>query len=215
MTVLTLATGAELRLTGPCDSTVVMCINGGTGREMAGTWSSSVEHLVRGLVPRHPELGFAEVKYRIRSWKKLDWCIEDAQAAIDAILAAGADEIVLLGYSMGGAVCSQIADHPSVRHVIGLAPWLPERLPMDAMRDVTFTVIHGSLDRYLPGIPGVNPDSSRAGFDRIMRLGGRGTYTLLPGGVHPIALRAPWALVAMPKARAWIAIVSAALGAHA
>lgn len=211
MTVQQLATGAEARFRGPCTKTAVICVNGGTAREMMGTWSSSVEYLVSKLAPRHPEIGFVEVKYRIRSWKKLDWCIEDGRAALDAAVGAGAQTIVLLGYSMGGAVCSQIADHPRIPRVVGLAPWLPERLPMDAMRDVEFRVIHGSLDRYLPGIPGVSPASSRAGFDRFVRLGGRGTYALLPGAIHPIALRAFGGLVPMPKADAWVEWVSHAL----
>jgi pimeloyl-ACP methyl ester carboxylesterase len=211
VSVQSLATGAEARFSGPCTGTVVVCVNGGTAREMEGTWSSSVEHLVTNLVPRHPDLGFVEVKYRIRSWKKLEWCIADGRAALHAAVAAGAQTVVLLGYSMGGAVCSQIADHPRVARVVGLAPWLPERLQMDAMRDVEFRVIHGSLDRYLPGIPGVNPASSRAGFERIMRLGGRGTYSLLPGGIHPIALRAFGGLVPMPKAGAWVEWVSRAV----
>ena len=55
----------------------------------------------RRLAPRFPEPAFAEVRYRIKSWKRLDYCIEDARAAIREV---GADRTLLLGFSMGGAV---------------------------------------------------------------------------------------------------------------
>ncbi|HET6624675.1 MAG TPA: hypothetical protein VFG70_09095, partial [Gaiellaceae bacterium] len=76
-----LTTGAELRRTGDGDGGLVLCVNGGQARELEGTWSASVEWLVRNLAPRLPELSFAEVRYRVRSWRRLDWCVEDAQAA--------------------------------------------------------------------------------------------------------------------------------------
>jgi pimeloyl-ACP methyl ester carboxylesterase len=199
-----LATGASLRMTGPRDGRVVLCVNGGTARERPGTWSANVEYLVGQLAPALPDIGFAEVRYRVRSWKQLDMCIDDGSAAIATLVAAGAREVVLLGYSMGGAVATAIAGHASVRRVIGLAPWLPERLPMPGMRGKRFDVFHGSLDRYLPGIPGVSPTSSRAGFDRLSADGTTGTYTLIPGAIHAIAVRAPWGkLIPVPHARRW------------
>src|SRR5213082_156200 len=107
-----LRTGAEMRVTGPADAiAAVVCVNGGQGGEVAGTWSASLEWLVRGLAPAFPELLFAEVIYRVKSWKQLDWCIEDARAAIAA---TGLRRVLMLGFSMGGAVAVQAADDPSV-----------------------------------------------------------------------------------------------------
>ncbi len=106
----------------------MICVNGGQRNEVEGTWSASLEWLVDRLVPRFPALRFAEVRYRIKSWQRLDWCIEDAREAIDAL---GRPRTLMLGFSMGGAVSAAVADEPSVVGVLGLAPWLPERLPLD------------------------------------------------------------------------------------
>ena len=165
------STGAEIgSRAGRCDAAVV-CVNGGQGGEVEGTWSASLEWLVRRLAPRFPQLTFGEVKYRIKSWNRLDWCIEDARAAIEAL---GAPRTLLLGFSMGGAVASRVAAEPSVEAVVGLAPWFPDRLPLDALSGRRLRVLHGSLDRWLPGIPGVSPASSRRGFDRARRTRRRG-----------------------------------------
>jgi hypothetical protein len=102
-----LASGAEMRVTGPTERAAVVCVDGGQGGEVEGTWSASVEWLVRRLAPRFPELAFSEVKYRIKSWKRLDWCVEDARAAIRE---TGAPRTVLLGFSMGGAVAIRAAE---------------------------------------------------------------------------------------------------------
>ena len=202
--------GAELRLTGPAGaSAAVVCMNGGQATEVEGTWSASLEWLVRRLAPQFPALAFAEVRYRIKSWKKLDWCIADAREAIDAV---GAKHTLLVGFSMGGAVASRAAAEPSVETVVGLAPWFPDRVPLDALRGKRLRVLHGSLDRWLPGVPGVSPASSRRGFDRATALGAVGAYTIIPGGVHGLALRAHWGRpVPLPRARAWARLVAGEL----
>lgn len=204
MTEERLASGAGIRLTGPRDGLVVVCVNGGTGPERPGTWSASVERVVRSAAPSLPDVGWAEVRYRVRSWRQIDMCIADARAALDVVAGRGAARIALLGYSMGAIVSCAVAGHDQVGHVIGLAPWLPERVDVSGMRDRHLTVFHGSLDRNLPGIPGVHPDSARQGFERVIAAGATGTYTLIPGGIHPIALRAPWGrLISMPRAGEW------------
>src|ERR687895_2253416 len=96
-----LASGAEGRWTGPPTARAVVCVNGGTAADRAGTWSASVEWLVRRLAPRLPGLSFLEVRYRTRSWRQLDRCVEDARAAIAAARTEGAQELALLGFSMG------------------------------------------------------------------------------------------------------------------
>jgi pimeloyl-ACP methyl ester carboxylesterase len=134
-------------------------MNGGQGAEVEGTWSASLEWLVNRLAPLFPALEFAEVRYRIKSWNKLDWCIDDARSAVESI---GATRTLLVGFSMGGAVASRVAAEPSVQTVVGLAPWFPDRLPLDALRGRRLRVLHGSLDRWLPGIPGVSPATAPA-----------------------------------------------------
>jgi pimeloyl-ACP methyl ester carboxylesterase len=200
--LMQLATGAELRVTGPAGATRgVVCVNGGQGGEVDGTWSASLEWLVRRVAPRFPELVFAEVRYRIKSWRRLDWCVEDAGAAIDAI---DTPRTLVLGFSMGGAVATQVAAQASVETVLGLAPWFPDRLALDQLAGRRLRVLHGALDRWLPGIPGVSPASSRRGFERALALGAEGDYTLIPGALHGVALRAHWGRpVPLPRARTW------------
>lgn len=201
-----LASGAEMRVTGPTERAAVVCVNGGQGGEVEGTWSASVEWLVRRLAPRFPELGFAEVKYRIKSWKRLDWCVEDARAAVRE---TGAPRALMLGFSMGGAVAIGVADHPSVEEVVGLAPWIPERLRLEPLIGRRFAVIQGQLDRWLPGLPGVSPASSRLGYERALALGVEGSYTLIPVAVHGVAFRARrGAPIPLPRAGRWADAVS-------
>ena len=141
-----LSTGAEIRSSGPPASFAVVCANGGRAAELPGTWSASIEWLVGRLAPRLPGARFVELRYRVRSWKRLDLCVEDAVAAIDA---AGAERTLLMGFSMGGAVAVRAASHPSVVGVLGLAPWLPDELDVAPLRGRRLDVLHGALDRWL------------------------------------------------------------------
>ena len=202
-----LSTGAELRITGPVDApTAVVCVNGGQAAQVEGTWSASLEWLVRRLAPRFPELAFAEVRYRIKSWNKLDWCVEDARAAVAQV---GAERTLLLGFSMGGAVSVRTADDPSVETVLGLAPWLPDQLSLEPLRGKRLRVLHGSLDRAFPGIPGVAPALAKRGFERALAIGAEGEFTLIRGGLHGVALRAPSGrLIALPRAATWASLVA-------
>ncbi|CAB4685494.1 MAG: hypothetical protein F2663_01265 [Actinobacteria bacterium] len=211
--IVTLQTGAEMRLTNAPSSLAVVCINGGQGGEVEGTWSASLEWLVERLAPQHSTLRFAEVRYRIKSWRRLDWCIDDARAAIAE---TGADRTLLVGFSMGGAVGIGAVDAPGVEGLVGLAPWIPDRMPIDTLVGRRLDVLHGSLDRWLPGIPGVSAASSRRGFERAQALGVPGTYTLIPGAVHPIALRAPNGKpFPFPRARRWAELLGERIDAFA
>ena len=200
-----LATGAEVRVTGPTTRCAVVCMNGGQAREVEGTWSASIEWLVRRLSTRLPEIAFAEVRYRVKSWKRLESCFEDARAAVREV---GAPRTLLLGFSMGGAVSIGIADEPGVEGVIGLAPWIPDQLDVSRLHGKRLSVFHGALDRWLPGIPGVSAGHSRKGFERARARGADGRYVLIPGGLHGLALRSPRGrLVTLPRADRWAELV--------
>ncbi len=116
----------------------------------------------------------------------------------------GAARVLLVGFSMGGAVSVRAAAHPSVVGVIGLAPWLPDQLDVAPLAGRRLDVLHGALDRWLPGVPGVNPSISRRGFERATALGVAGSYTMIAGAVHGIALRSRGGrLVPLPRAARW------------
>jgi pimeloyl-ACP methyl ester carboxylesterase len=211
--LIPLPSGAELRVTGALGGAVaVVCVNGGQGAPVPGTWSATLEWLVARLAPRYPGIAFAEVRYRVKSWKRLDACEEDARAAIAAV---GAPRTLLVGFSMGGAVAVLSADAPGVEGVLGLAPWLPEQLDLSILRGRRLDVLHGQLDRWLPGIPGVSAASSRRGFERARSLGVDGGYRLIPGALHGIALRARGTLLPLPRAGRWVALAGERIEAWA
>jgi dienelactone hydrolase len=208
-----LSTGATLRLTNGRRPAMAVCVNGGQRAQVPGTWSASLEWLVKKLAPRFPTVGFAEVRYRVKSWERLDLCIADARAAVQA---GGGERTLLIGFSMGGAVSIAAADEPAVEAVLGLAPWVPDRLDVSSLRGKRLDVLHGSLDRYLPGIPGVSPASSRHGFERAQALGIDGSYTLIHGALHGVALRSRGGrLIPLPRAGAWTRYVAREVEAFA
>ncbi len=210
--VVALATGAEARLTGAVGERAVVCANGGTARELPGTWSASVEWLVRRLAPRFPRLGFLELRYRTKSWRRFESCVEDGEAALAEAKERGASEVLLLGFSMGGAVSVRIAGDEAVTTVVGLAPWLPSQLALEPLQGRRLSIVHGSLDSPFPGVPGVRPAMSSAAADRARALGVEVERRTVPGALHAIALRSPGGgLVPMPRAGRWAELVGAEL----
>lgn len=200
--VVALATGAEARICNEGARVVAVLVNGGTARAVPGTWSATSELLVSELAPRHPGVELMEVRYRLKTWNGLRSCIDDAEAALE--LARGRPTL-LVGFSMGGAVSVGASGHDAVGGVLGLAPWIPDRLPLDGLAGKRLDVIHGAWDRWLPGVPGVSPTVSRRGFERARRIGVEGSYTLIPRGLHGAAVRSPkGAIVRLPRWRAWV-----------
>ena len=188
-------------------------MNGGTAREVPGTWSATLEWLVGRLAPDFPALAFLEVRYRIKSWRRLTWCIEDCRAAIALAVEDGAEEVALLGFSMGGAVAIASADHPQVSTVIGLAPWIPDRLDVSSLEGRRLAIVHGSLDRWLPGIPGVSPKSSLRGYERVREREIDATHTIVSGGLHGLAVRSPrGGTIPLLRASHWAKLVAGELG---
>jgi dienelactone hydrolase len=196
-----LASGAEARWTGEPGRRAIVCVNGGTAAEVPGTWSASVEWLVRRLARRFPGLGFLEVRYRVKSWQRLELCVEDGAAAIDAARAAGAEELALLAFSMGGAVAVRNAGAEGVQLVAGVNPWLPPQLDLAGLRGRRLAIVHGALDAPVPGIPGVKPSMSDAAARRARTLGADVERRVIPLAFHAVALRRrDGGMIALPGA---------------
>jgi len=209
--VVALATGAEARVTGAVDGRAVVCANGGTAREAPGTWSASVEWLVRRLAPRFSGLGFLELRYRVKSWRRFEDCVADGEAALAHAKELGAQEVLLLGFSMGGAVSVRIAGDKAVSTVVGLAPWLPPGLGLEPLRGRRLAIVHGALDSPFPGVPGVRPSISLDAAERARALGVEVERRTIPGALHAIALRSRGGLVPMPRASRWAELVGGEL----
>ena len=187
---------------------MAVLVNGGTAARVPGTWSATSEWLAKRLAPRFADLAFCEVRYRLKSWKELHSCIADARAALEAADRAA----IFVGFSMGGAVAISCAEDERVGAVLGLSPWIPPELPLDPLAGERFDVVQGAWDRSLPGIPGVSPSHSRAGFDRARAAGATGTYTLVARGLHGVAVRSRRGrLVALPAAERWLPPIAAVL----
>jgi len=203
-----LPTGAEARWTGTPGRCAVVCVNGGTAAEIPGTWSASVEWLVRRLSRRFPELGFLEVRYRIKSWRRLELCVEDAAAAIGTARESGAEELALLGFSMGGAVAVRSAATAGVELVAGVNPWLPPQLELGTLQGRRLVIAHGAFDAPLPLIPGVKPSMSQAAAERARASGIEVERQVVPYGFHAVALRRrDGGLLALPGAGRYADVV--------
>ena len=203
-----LATGAEARWTGEPGVRAVVCVNGGTSAEVPGTWSASLEWLVRRLARRLPELGFLEVRYRIKSWRRLELCVEDGAAAIDAARGSGVERLALLGFSMGGAVSVRNAGAAGVELVAGVNPWLPPQLGLETLQGRRLAIAHGALDAPLPLIPGVKPAMSEAAAERAPAVGIEVEREVVSGGFHAVALRRRGGgVLALPGAARYAEIV--------
>jgi dienelactone hydrolase len=187
-------------------------VNGGTAAEVPGTWSASLEWLVRAVAPRLDGLAFLEVRYRIKSWRRFDDCVDDAAAAVEAARETGAEEIALLAFSMGGAVAVRNAAAAGAPIVVGVNPWLPPQLELDPLAGRRLAVIHGSLDSPLPGVPGVKPSMSQAAAERARGVGADVERRVLRGGLHAVALRGRSGRpVALPRAGAYAEFVAGEL----
>jgi pimeloyl-ACP methyl ester carboxylesterase len=203
-----LPTGAEARIRNEGGRFTAVLVNGGTTRPVPGTWSATSELLAGRLAPRFPRIRFLEVRYRVKTWRAVESCVADARAALELV----DGPVLLVGFSLGGAVAVSVAGSAGIVGVLGLAPWLPPEVSFDGMHRRRFDVVHGAWDRALPGVPGVSPTHSRAGWERARRLGVDGTYTLIARGLHGCAVRSPrGGVVRLPRWRAWVEATAGAL----
>jgi len=137
--------------------------------------------------------------------------VRDHRQVLDRLLADGPERVVLVGFSMGGAVALTNAREPAITGLLGLAPWFPPSLSLDPLRGKRLRVLHGTLDGRIPGVPGVAPETSQAAVARAQELGIDATWRPIPGGHHAWAIRPFGQLIAVPPADLWLREIRASL----
>lgn len=88
------------------------------------------------------------LRFNRRGWNGGTDRIADARRGLDDVRRELGDvPVVLLGHSMGGRTAVHVADHPNVRGVVALAPWLPAGESVAALRGKRLYAAHGRRDR--------------------------------------------------------------------
>ncbi|MGH8999488.1 MAG: alpha/beta hydrolase [Acidimicrobiia bacterium] len=144
------------RADGETRAVVLLCYGGKSeSRNRSRPWHLSALRLVpfaRTLRRGGASEGVAvwTLRYRLRGWNG-----EEASPVADARWALAQIErrhgpvpVVLVGHSMGGRVALRVADHPLVRGVIALAPWVGDAEPVAHLACGRVLIMHGTADRW-------------------------------------------------------------------
>jgi dienelactone hydrolase len=115
----------------------------------SASWRRSAA-MQRSITPRAHDAGVTTwlLRYRHRGWDGGSGPVADARWALEEVRRVlGEVPVVLLGHSMGGRTAVHVADDPSVRGVVALAPWLPAGEPVAALAGKRLLAAHGRGDR--------------------------------------------------------------------
>ncbi|MFI7319766.1 alpha/beta fold hydrolase [Streptomyces venezuelae] len=138
------------------------------------------------------------VRYRCRGWngERADAARDATRALADLAPRIGDAPVILVGHSMGARAALRAAGHPSVRAVVGLAPWCPPEEPVAHLRERGVVLLHGDRDGT------TDPAESAAYAARATAAGADATLVTMDGGDHAMLRHAP----------AWHALTTATVG---
>ena len=172
---------------------VVLMLHGGTphsleplGTRSRSLWRMQVQRdaLQRDVLRAGHALWL--LRYARRGWNGGTSLspVPDARWALDQVRAAYGDvPVVLVGHSMGARVASRVADDPSVRGVVALAPWFDGGDPVTALAGKDLVVGHGLRDRI------TSARGSRAFTERAAAVAARAEFYPLGRAGHYLLYR--------------------------
>lgn len=120
------------------------------------------------------------LRNRVRGWNGADQsALKDARWALARIAVEYPSlPVYLLGHSMGGLTALYAADHPQVRAVAALAPWLEPSSPVEPVRGRDVLIMHGDTDRW------TSPTSSLSFARRAVGVAEDVHYVRMLGAGH-------------------------------
>jgi alpha-beta hydrolase superfamily lysophospholipase len=95
-------------------------------------------------------VGVVLLRYRVKGWNAALGTpspVVDARWALDELQQRHGLPVVIVGHSMGGRTGVAVADHPTVRGVVALAPWLAASDPVTPLTGKVLRAAHGRTDR--------------------------------------------------------------------
>lgn len=128
----------------------------------------------------------ARLEYLLRGWNGTKQSpVADTRWALDELARRfpGAP-IALVGHSMGGRTALYVADHPAVRAVVALAPWIEAGDPVTPLSGRRLLVAHGDRDRI------TSPRASAAYARAAERVAASVSYVTVTGEKHAMLHRA-------------------------
>ncbi|MFI1677607.1 alpha/beta hydrolase [Streptomyces sp. NPDC020607] len=139
-----------------------------------------------------------QVRYRCRGWngERQDAARDASRALADLAPRIGDAPVVLVGHSMGARAALHAAGHPSVRAVVGLAPWCPPGDPVSHLRDRGVVLLHGDRDGT------TDPAESGRYVARAAAAGADASLVTMAGSGHAM----------LRHAASWHALTTATVG---
>jgi pimeloyl-ACP methyl ester carboxylesterase len=131
-------------------------------------------------------LAVARLRYLVRGWNGARRSpVPDVEWALDRLAARFPDApTALVGHSMGGRAAIYAAGKPSVRAVVGLAPWLEPGDPSEPVAGRHVLVAHGELDHT------TSAAASEAWTRRARAVAASASYVAIAGERHAMLRRA-------------------------
>jgi len=185
---------AHLTVTEPPDEVraAVLVLHG--GREVSTAPTRSTQLAVLRMLPiaravakagRPHGLSVARLRFTVRGWNgDLRSPVADANEALDQLAARhpGAP-IAVVGHSMGGRTALNVAGHPSVTTVVGLAPWIERSDPIEQISGRRVLLAHGTGDRI------TDPRRSKRLVADLESIARSATFVAIDGDKHAMLHR--------------------------
>ncbi len=126
------------------------------------------------------------LRYSVRGWNGADRSpLRDARWALDELDRRHPGlPVALVGHSMGARTALYVAGHPSVRVVVGLAPWIEAGDPVAQLAERRLLIAHGTEDRM------TSAPASAAYAERAARVAASVSYVSVADDKHAMLRRA-------------------------